>query len=59
MTPAMTEAVLYTQLTHLFRVLDPNLAVSRCKDDTEKHDAQKCALLRDTHAMQAFMVPLH
>lgn len=39
--PAVSEAALYTQLTHHFRLLDPALALSRCKDDAEKLEAQK------------------
>ena len=41
MAPAMPEAALYTQLTHHYRLLDPALALSRCKDDAEKLEAQK------------------
>ena len=44
MAPAVSEAALYTQLTHFYRLLDPTLALSRCKDDAEKLEAQKCAL---------------
>ena len=43
MAPAVSEAALYTQLTHHYRLLDLALALSRCKDDAEKLEAQKCA----------------
>ena len=42
--PAMSEAALYTQLTHLALLLDPGLALSRCKDDAERLQAQTYAL---------------
>ena len=43
MAPAMSEAALYAQLTHFARLLDPTLALARCKDDAERLQAQKCA----------------
>ena len=44
MAPAMSEAALYAQLTHFARLLNPTLALMRCKDDAERLQAQKCAL---------------
>lgn len=44
MAPAMSETALYVQLTHFARLLDPTLALARCKDDTERLEAQKYAL---------------
>jgi hypothetical protein len=41
MAAAMSEAALYTQLSHFQRLLDPSLAISRLKDDTERQEATR------------------
>ena len=41
MAPAVSEAALYAQLTHFVRLLDPTLAIARCKDDEERLQAQR------------------
>lgn len=38
----MSEAALYTQLSHFHRLLDPSLALSRLKDDAERLEATRC-----------------
>lgn len=41
MAAAMSEAALYTQLSHFHRLLDPSLALARLQDDTERLDATR------------------
>ena len=49
MSPAMSEAALYTQLSHFQRLLDSSLALSRLKDDAERQEA--------TRYLSAHLVP--
>ena len=41
MAAAMSEAALYTQLSHFHRLLDPSLALARLKDDSERLEATR------------------
>lgn len=41
MAAAVSEAALYTQLSHFQRLLDPSSALARIKDDSQRLDATR------------------